>query len=102
MDPHNDFDKQDRPPFDIAPATNTSYAAMRQERDDLRVELARELQAHCNTIDRAEKAERERDSLLTELEQSLCERCRLNPRQVCIGCAMFADDLQKTKAAEGK
>jgi hypothetical protein len=35
MDPHNDFDKHDRPPYDIAPATNTAYAAMRQQRDDL-------------------------------------------------------------------
>lgn len=35
MDPHNDFDKHDRPPYDIAPATNTAYAAMRQQRDEL-------------------------------------------------------------------
>ena len=35
MDPHNDFDKHDRPPYGIAPATNTAYAAMRQQRDDL-------------------------------------------------------------------
>ena len=26
MDPHNDFDKHDRPPYDIAPATNMTYA----------------------------------------------------------------------------
>lgn len=38
MDPHNDFDKHDRAPYDIAPATNVTYAAMRQERDALRKE----------------------------------------------------------------
>lgn len=38
MDPHNDFDKHDRAPYDIAPATNTPYATMRQERDALQKE----------------------------------------------------------------
>ena len=41
MDPHNDFDKHDRAPYDIAPATNMSYAAMRQERDELSERVGR-------------------------------------------------------------
>ena len=40
MDPHNDFDKHDRPPCDIAPATNTDRAQLletiRQQASDLR------------------------------------------------------------------
>ena len=30
MDPHDDFDKHDRPPYDISPFTNTSYAELRR------------------------------------------------------------------------
>lgn len=40
-------------------------------------------------------------ALLAELEHDLCERCRLNPSRVCIGCATFADDIQRTRT-EGK
>ncbi len=40
MDPHNDFDKHDRPPCDIAPATNVDRAQLletiRQQASDLR------------------------------------------------------------------
>lgn len=35
MDPHNDFDKHDRPPVDIASATNMAYADLKAERDGL-------------------------------------------------------------------
>ncbi len=33
MDPHNDFDKHDRPPVDIASATNTPYRDIVRQRD---------------------------------------------------------------------
>ena len=26
---------------------------------------------------------------------ALCERCHLNPSRVCLGCATFAEDLQR-------
>ena len=35
MDPHNDFDKHDRPPVDIASATNTPYRDIVRQRDDM-------------------------------------------------------------------
>lgn len=35
------------------------------------------------------------------LADGICERCRINPSQVCIGCATFADDIHKNKT-EGK
>jgi hypothetical protein len=39
--------------------------------DELKSELARELKAHCGTIDRAERAEQQRDKLLSALNQVL-------------------------------
>lgn len=39
MDPHDDFDKHDHPPYDMAPATNTAYRDMRSLCADLSAQL---------------------------------------------------------------
>ena len=33
--------------------------------------------------------------VLTGGNVALCERCHLNPSRVCLGCATFAEDLQR-------
>jgi hypothetical protein len=44
------------------------YLRGQDEVAELRAELVRELNAHCATIDRAEKAERQRDTLQRQLD----------------------------------
>jgi hypothetical protein len=53
------------------PRTAKSVTMLRRGQDEvaeLRAELVRELNAHCATIDRAEKAERQRDTLQRQLD----------------------------------
>lgn len=86
MDPHNDFDKHDRPPDDIAPRNcgDTGVSCV-PGRDSRCIFCHRPVQEECVLPDksplriRAEKAEAQRDELLVEL-QALRDRPEPIPR----------------------
>lgn len=71
MDPHNDFDKHDRPQVDIASATNTAYGDLRRQRDGLLslVEMWQE-------VDRGEDQTAGRYRALTERRDTWLARYR--------------------------